>query len=239
MRDRRLRQVLDRDILLEFEEKTGHSYKESAHQQAALGYLLVESQRREAAVRASGDTVWCHPFEDYVAKVLALGFRVVRKVICWTAPVGGHRRVQKPAYELWHDTYGVLFTLSATERWPAGWDVNEADIFFNLRPRDAHGPRGCSGQWQKDAAGAWLYVGGKDMRVGLCFEWQELLDAGTFVTPWVKYPYMARCARTVRYAGHWHDPGDRQRYQRIRDHRIATLPPEILAAMGWKPEASA
>lgn len=237
MRDRRLRHVLDRDMLQEFQEKTGHSYKDPAQGSAVLAYALPEIQRQRAALLAAGDTVWCHDFDDYMAKVLALGFRVLRQVNCWTTYYGHARRVVKPAYELWHDTHGVLFSLVGSDAEGRRRIVDGANIFFNWREGTAGGPRGCSGSWAKDAAGAWVYVGSKDLRTGLCFEWQELLDAGTFVTPWIECPRVY-LQRPVALATTHTDPDWYPRYRRIRDHRISTLPPEILAKMGWKPEAS-
>lgn len=239
MRDRRLRQVLDRDILLDFQQATGRSYKDPAVQWESLGYFLVENVRRDAAIRAAGDTLYVHDFADYCAKVRSLGFREVRRTTCWTAPVTSTgRRVAKPAVEWWHDTHGVLLSCAATKG-ETGWLVNAADIFFNWRPRDPKdGPRACSGQWCQDAAGAWVYLGGKDMRVGLLFEWADLVDAGTFVTPWVRCVPFLHLNRTGGLPAGDQDPG-MHRWRRIRDYRLSRLPPEILARMQWTPAVDA
>jgi len=237
MRDRRIARLLDRDSMREFEKDTGRSYKAPDAQGEALGRFLVDNAEKNAALQATGDTVWSHDYADYLAKVEGLGFETVWRRQTWNVYAGDGPRVVGDARVLFHPVHGVLFGLDGSADRGRPTITNGANIAFNWRPRGNAQPRQFSGSWAKDAEGRWVATGSADMRVGLLFEWQEYLDHGEFVTPWIAPLGVGDVPCHVGGLGDWRTPGFFERYRRAKRRRALQLPAAVLARIQLSPEA--
>lgn len=229
MRDRRIARLIDRDSMQEFQQETGRSYKDPAVQGEVLGRFLVDNVQKNAALRATGDTVWSHDYADYLAKVESLGFETVWQRHTWNVYAGYGPRVVGEVRMLFHPGHGVLFHLDGSADAGRAPIVNGANIAFNWRPRGKAQPRQASGGWEKDTQGRWVFAGTADVRTGMLFEWQEYLDNGEFVTPWIapilSDPpcYVGRVNYDVR-ATH-----DFDKWKRAKRRRLLALPAQVLA----------
>lgn len=120
---------------------------------------------------------------------------------------------------------GILLCFD-TFTWPGGpIKPNGGYLYYNWRPTDITdtSPYTASGSFVKwdQVAGDYVWAGYKDCREGLRCHLHDLRTHGTFVTPWVKTPFL--------WLLHYQERPMADNHNTINKERIAALPAETQA----------
>jgi hypothetical protein len=219
--DQLIHNALSTDPLEEAEVFTGKSQNDD--QTMWTGFAIVQENvaDRNRLMDLTDDTKHASTLVDYMRIAQSEGFEIVHRVPFVDSDGG-----EESLYVLFHPTDAILLVFD-TYRYR---NVKGGQFHYNWRPTDriARFYNCCSsGGWRK-SDDVYTWEGSHDCREALRFKLRQLRKVGSFVNPWVipKLPWMC----------HYMDcrgDYDHDRYERINRERLAALPPNVRAAMGY------
>jgi len=209
-----IRDLLRYDPLDAAERLTGNSYKDDEGT-SALGFLmhLDHSERKEAALKAAGDTHFSMPYAEACDVYERLGFEKVG-----TFPFEAEDGTPEEFSVWWHSD-GLLLT-AETYRTTG---LNISKVRYNVR---LNVPR--SEAWDRlsscSTTESGVTVGDHDAREGLAAKLQGLREVGEFLPVWEEQPFMW----LLNYMDTKTDGYD---HKAITESRIAALPQHVQTAI--------
>jgi len=175
----RIGELLRFDPLDAAERITGNSYKED-ESTSALGMLMHmdHGQRKEDALKATGDTYFGISFEDALRVFESEGFAIVLD-----EPFNGTTWGDQPApaerFVVMWNPLGILLHVETY----GGNRINGGGMNYCIRFKD-DGSRPAGVTSSSKYVGD-VVVGHHDVREGFRYNLGRLRDAGTFISPWV------------------------------------------------------
>lgn len=178
-----LNKMLKFDALTEAERLTGQSYKTDADTMA-LGMMMHmrHSARKEATLAAHDDTALSNRLDRYQRIICDLGFELVLE-----EPFKADE--QEETLFIYAHRDGILLHFdSFTWEHRDGPNVNGGNFYYNLRQNSDR-----SDLWSIISSGHindGILIGNHDCREAIRHNIGKLRESGSFVTPWVKRPFL-------------------------------------------------
>lgn len=219
MSDNDIQRLLHFDPLSAAEKLAGgESYKESpAVMNLGMAIALGHNARKEAALKATGDTYFASSFAETREVYVRLGFTEILETH-FDAPSYDGGTYHETSIVLWRED-GVLGRIETY----MGDHLNTNKFYYNWRPNPELREHGLWGFTSSGHLKDGVWVGDHDGREGMAHNLTRMAANGQFVNPWIESPFL--------WFVTYDEPEGDYDYKAINASVIAQLPENVRQAM--------